>query len=82
VSEARSIQLYSLETSTPSSLYLSRGLVSLDRSSSIEGSTHHSLDSMPFGILPREKYYGVSVRLRIRLHSLVYLGVSYTLTLT
>jgi hypothetical protein len=45
--------LYLLEPSTPSSLYPSRGLVSLDHSSSIEGSTHRSLDSISVGVLYR-----------------------------
>jgi hypothetical protein len=83
VSEVRSSQLYSPRTRHLINSLPSRGLVSLDRSSRIEGSTHRSLDSIPFGILPREKCYnGVSVRLRIRSHSSVYPGVSYVLTLT
>jgi hypothetical protein len=57
--------------------------VSLDCSSSIEGSAHRSLDLIPFGILPREKCYnGVSVRLRNSSHPSVYPGVSYMVTLT
>jgi hypothetical protein len=56
--------------------------VSLDCSPTVEGSTHRSLDSIPFGILLREKFYnGVSVCLRIRSHPSVYPGVPYTLTL-
>jgi hypothetical protein len=39
--------------STSSFPYHSRGLVSLDHSSRIEGSAHHFLDSIPFGILLR-----------------------------
>jgi hypothetical protein len=53
VSKARSYSFTPLEPSTPPSLYPSRGLVSLDHSSRIEGSTHYSLDSIPFGILLR-----------------------------
>jgi hypothetical protein len=58
------------------------GLCVLGRSSSIEGSTHRPLDSIPFGILLKEKCYNsVSVRLRIRSHPSLYSGVPYTLTL-
>jgi hypothetical protein len=39
--------------SASSSLDLSRGLVFLDHSARIEGSAHHFLDSIPFGILLR-----------------------------
>jgi hypothetical protein len=69
--------LYPLEPRTPSSLYPSRGLVSLGCSSSIKGSTHCSLDSIPFGILSREKCYNsVSVRLLTHSHQLIYPGDS------
>jgi hypothetical protein len=39
--------------STSSFPYHSRDLVSLDNSARIEGSAHHSLDLIPFGILLR-----------------------------